>query len=112
MGLLRSSRPPKTRKCGNSSAAYRTGRGAILMRAKASIEQAKKGDKQSIVVTEIPYQVNKARLIEKIAELVGDKTIEGISDLRDESDREGMRVVIRGMSGSAQSSATRGASAG
>ncbi len=75
-------------------AAYRTGRGAILMRAKASIEQAKKGDKQSIVITEIPYQVNKARLIEKIAELVGEKTIEGISDLRDESDREGMRVVI------------------
>ncbi len=74
--------------------AYRTGRGAILMRAKASIEQAKKGDKQSIIVTEIPYQVNKARLIEKIAELVGEKTIEGISDLRDESDREGMRVVI------------------
>ena len=75
-------------------AAHRTGRGAILMRAKASIEQAKKGDKQSIIVTEIPYQVNKARLIEKIAELVGEKTIEGISDLRDESDREGMRVVI------------------
>jgi len=74
--------------------AYRTGRGAILMRAKASIEQAKKGEKQSIVVTEIPYQVNKARLIEKIAELVGEKTIEGISDLRDESDREGMRIVI------------------
>ena len=64
------------------------------MRAKASIEQAKKGDKQSIIVTEIPYQVNKARLIEKIAELVGEKTIEGISDLRDESDREGMRIVI------------------
>ena len=64
------------------------------MRAKASIEQAKKGDKQSIVVTEIPYQVNKARLIEKIADLVGEKTIEGISDLRDESDREGMRIVI------------------
>ena len=64
------------------------------MRARASIEQAKKGDKQSIVITEIPYQVNKARLIEKIAELVGEKTIEGISDLRDESDREGMRVVI------------------
>ena len=64
------------------------------MRAKASIEQAKKGDRQSIVVTEIPYQVNKARLIEKIAELVGEKTIEGISDLRDESDREGMRIVI------------------
>ena len=76
------------------AAAYRTGRGAILMRAKASIEQAKKGDKQSIVITEIPYQVNKARLIEKIAELVGEKTIEGISDLRDESDREGMRIVI------------------
>src|SRR5688572_20060693 len=74
--------------------AYRTGRGAILMRAKASIESAKKGDKQSIVVTEIPYQVNKARLIEKIADLVGEKTIEGISDLRDESDREGMRIVI------------------
>ena len=64
------------------------------MRARASIEQARKGDKQSIVITEIPYQVNKARLIEKIAELVGEKTIEGISDLRDESDREGMRVVI------------------
>jgi DNA gyrase subunit A len=75
-------------------AAYRTGRGAVLMRARASIEQAKKGDKQSIVVTEIPYQVNKARLIEKIAELVGEKTIEGISDLRDESDREGMRIVV------------------
>ena len=74
--------------------AYRTGRGAILMRARASIEQAKKGDKQSIIITEIPYQVNKARLIEKIAELVGEKTIEGISDLRDESDREGMRIVI------------------
>ena len=76
------------------AAAYRTGRGAILMRAKASIEQAKKGDRQSIVVTEIPYQVNKARLIEKIADLVNDKIIEGISDIRDESDREGMRIVI------------------
>ncbi len=76
------------------SAAYRTGRGSILMRAKASIESAKKGDKQSIIVTEIPYQVNKARLIEKNADLVGEKTIEGISDLRDESDREGMRIVI------------------
>ncbi len=75
-------------------AACRTGRGAILMRAKASIEQAKKGDKQSIVITEIPYQVNKARLIEKMADLVNDKIIEGISDIRDESDREGMRVVI------------------
>ncbi len=76
------------------AAAYRTGRGAVLMRAKASIEQAKKGDRQSIVVTEIPYQVNKARLIEKIADLVNDKIIEGISDIRDESDREGMRIVI------------------
>src|ERR1700674_106974 len=76
------------------ASAYRTGRGAILMRAKATIEQAKKGDKLSIIVTEIPYQVNKARLIEKIADLVGEKTIEGISALRDESDREGMRIVI------------------
>jgi DNA gyrase subunit A len=76
------------------AAAYRTGRGAVLMRAKASIEQAKKGDKQSIVISEIPYQVNKARLIEKMADLVNDKVIEGISDIRDESDREGMRIVV------------------
>ncbi len=75
-------------------AAYRTGRGAVLMRAKATVEQAKKGDRQSIVITEIPYQVNKARLIEKMADLVNDKVIEGISDIRDESDREGMRIVI------------------
>ena len=75
-------------------AAYLEGRGSILMRAKVSIETAKKGDKVSIVVTEIPYQVNKAKLLEKIAELVREKTIEGISDLRDESDREGMRIVI------------------
>ena len=74
--------------------AYRTGRGAITVRAKAKIEESKKGDKVSIVVTEIPYQVNKARLIEKIAELHREKTVEGISDLRDESDREGMRIVI------------------
>jgi DNA gyrase subunit A len=79
---------------GGIGAAYRTGRGAILMRARATIEQARKGDKQAIVVTEIPYQVNKATLIKKIADLVGDKTIEGIADLRDESDREGMRIVI------------------
>jgi DNA gyrase subunit A len=79
---------------GGIHAAYRTGRGAILMRARATIEQMKRGDRQSIVVTEIPYQVNKATLIKKIADLVGDKTIEGISDLRDESDREGMRIVI------------------
>jgi DNA gyrase subunit A len=75
-------------------AAYERGRGSILMRAKASIETAKKGDKISIVVSEIPYQVNKAKLIEDIADLVRDKTIEGISDIRDESDREGMRIVI------------------
>jgi DNA gyrase subunit A len=74
--------------------AYTTGRGSILMRARSAVETNKKGDKQSIVVTEIPYQVNKARLIERIADLVRDKTIEGISDLRDESDREGMRIVI------------------
>jgi DNA gyrase subunit A len=74
--------------------AYSTGRGSILMRARSEIETNKKGDRVSIVVTEIPYQVNKARLVERIAELVREKTIEGISDLRDESDREGMRIVI------------------
>ncbi|SDL15912.1 DNA gyrase subunit A [Natronincola ferrireducens] len=73
--------------------AYRTGRGKVKVRAKASIEEIQKG-KQQIIVTEIPYQVNKARLIEKIADLVRDKKIEGISDLRDESDRTGMRIVI------------------
>src|SRR6186713_1546260 len=74
--------------------AYTTGRGSIMMRAKSEIETNKKGDRQSIVVTEIPYQVNKAKLIERIADLVREKTIEGISDLRDESDRDGMRIVI------------------
>jgi DNA gyrase subunit A len=74
--------------------AYTTGRGSILMRAKSEVETNKKGDRQAIVVTEIPYQVNKARLIERIAELVREKVIEGISDLRDESDRDGMRIVI------------------
>jgi DNA gyrase subunit A len=74
--------------------AQMTGRGSILMRARSSVEENKKGDKQSIVITEIPYQINKARLIEKIAELAREKTIEGISDLRDESDRDGMRIVI------------------
>jgi len=74
--------------------AFRTGRGSITIRAKTEVEVSKKGDRQSIVVTEIPYQVNKARLIEKIADLVRDKSIEGISDLRDESDRDGMRIVI------------------
>ena len=74
--------------------AYSTGRGAITVRAKAVVEESKKGDKLSIVITEIPYQVNKKRLIENIADLAREKTIEGISDIRDESDREGMRIVI------------------
>ena len=73
--------------------AYRTGRGIIKMRAQAHIETMSNG-KPRIIVTELPYQVNKARLVEKIAELVRDKSIEGITDLRDESDRNGMRVVI------------------
>ena len=73
--------------------AYRTGRGRIYVRAKTEIEEYAK-DKQRIIVTELPYQVNKARLIEKIAELVKDKKIEGVSELRDESDKDGMRVVI------------------
>lgn len=73
--------------------AYETGRGKITVRAKAEIEEMSNG-KSRIIVTEIPYLVNKARLIEKIAELVRDKRIEGISDLRDESDRQGMRIVI------------------
>ncbi len=73
--------------------AYKTGRGSFIMRAKAAIETAGK-DRENIVITEIPYQVNKSRLIERIAELVQTKKIEGISDVRDESDREGMRIVI------------------
>jgi DNA gyrase subunit A len=74
--------------------AYSTGRGIIQIRAKAHIEAAKKSERQSIIVTELPYQVNKARLIEKIAELVKEKKVEGITEIRDESDREGMRIVI------------------
>jgi DNA gyrase subunit A len=73
--------------------AYRTGRGSIKTRAQTAIEDIGKG-KQAIIITELPYQVNKARLVEKIAELVRDKKIDGITDLRDESDRTGMRVVI------------------
>ena len=73
--------------------AYETGRGSIIMRARAEIEEIRK-DREAIIVTEIPYQVNKSTLIEKIAELVRDKRIDGISDLRDESSREGMRIVI------------------
>ena len=74
--------------------AYLSGKGMIQLRARALIERQKRTDRESIVVTEIPYQVNKAKLLEKIAELVQDKRIEGIADLRDESDREGMRMVI------------------
>src|SRR6476660_6380841 len=74
--------------------AYKTGRGLLSLRAKAVIETDERTERDRIIVTEIPYQVNKARLIEKMAELVQDKKIEGISDLRDESDRDGMRIVI------------------
>jgi len=74
--------------------AYHTGRGLLTVRAKADIETDEKTDRSRIIVTELPYQVNKARLLEKIAELIHDKRIEGISDLRDESDRDGLRVVI------------------
>jgi DNA gyrase subunit A len=74
---------------------YRTGRGRIVMRARAAIEDLPgKGDREMIVITEIPYQVNKAELLKKIADLVRDKRLEGISDLRDESDRDGLRMVI------------------
>ncbi|MDR0678542.1 MAG: DNA gyrase subunit A [Holosporaceae bacterium] len=73
--------------------AFRTGRGSIIIRARTKIEEIRK-DRQAIVVTEVPYQVNKAKLIEKIASLVNEKIIDGISDLRDESDREGVRIVI------------------
>jgi len=74
--------------------AYATGRGIVQMRARAAVETQRRGEKQAIVITEIPYQVNKARLIEKIAELVREKKVEGISDLRDESDRDGIRIVL------------------
>lgn len=74
--------------------AYRTGRGKIYIRAQADVETDEKTGRETIIVTEIPYQVNKARLIEKIAELVKDKRIEGISGLRDESDKDGMRIVV------------------
>jgi DNA gyrase subunit A len=75
-------------------AAYEKGRGTIQVRARASVEVHPKTEREAIVVTEIPYQVNKAKLVEHIADLVRDKKIEGISDLRDESSREGMRIVI------------------
>jgi len=73
--------------------AYRTGRGLIQMRAKVVIEKAR-GGRENIIVTELPYQVNKARLVERIAELIREKKIDGVADLRDESDREGMRIVL------------------
>ena len=78
---------------GGIEQAYTKGRGSFIMRAKAAIEQVGK-DRENIVITELPYQVNKARLVERIAELVQTKKIEGISDVRDDSDREGMRVVV------------------
>ncbi|HID97195.1 MAG TPA: DNA gyrase subunit A, partial [Thermodesulfobacteriaceae bacterium] len=75
-------------------AAYETGRGIIKMRARAVVEQQAKGKREHIIITEIPYQVNKAKLVEKIALLARDKKIEGIHAVRDESDREGMRIVV------------------
>jgi DNA gyrase subunit A len=74
--------------------AYKTGRGILTLRGKAAIEVHPKTEKETIIITELPYQVNKARLIEKIAELVRDRKIDGISDVRDESDRDGMRIVV------------------
>ena len=78
---------------GGAKSAYLTGRGSVMMRARCTIEEIRK-DKEAIIVHEIPYQVNKAMLVQKIAELVKEKRIEGISDIRDESDRQGVRVVI------------------
>lgn len=74
--------------------AYETGRGIITMRARAVVEPIARGDRECIVVTEIPYQVNKAKLVERIADLVRDGKLDGVSDLRDESDRDGMRIVV------------------
>ena len=79
---------------GGAMQAYTTGRGSVMMRARSTTETSKKGDRVSIVFTEIPYQVNKAKLNERIAYLVREKILEGISDLRDESDRDGMRIVV------------------
>ncbi len=74
--------------------AYETGKGVIQIRARAIVERDRKGERENIVITELPYQTNKAKLVERVAELVQNKMIEGISNIRDESDREGMRVVI------------------
>ncbi len=79
---------------GGLKEAYREGRGIIQLRAKAEIEPLKKGDREAIIVSELPYQVNKARLIESISNLVRDRKIDGISDIRDESNRDGMRIVL------------------
>jgi DNA gyrase subunit A len=73
---------------------YRTGRGRVVMRARTHIEELEKGNRQAIIVDEIPYQVNKKTLLERIAELVNEKKLEGISHIQDESDKSGMRVVI------------------
>ncbi|NJL09013.1 MAG: DNA gyrase subunit A, partial [Methylacidiphilales bacterium] len=78
---------------GGIRSAFHTGRGSVVMRGKVSIETLRK-DREAIIITEVPYQVNKASMVEKIAELVREKRIEGISDLRDESDRDGVRVVV------------------
>ena len=78
---------------GGIRSAYQTGRGSVIMRARAQFEQTRK-DRDAIIITEIPYQVNKANLLERISELVREKKVEGISDMRDESDRDGMRIVI------------------
>ncbi|MBK9082139.1 MAG: DNA gyrase subunit A [Rhizobiales bacterium] len=78
---------------GGIRSAYLTGRGSIVMRAKVAVEEIRK-DREALIVTEIPFQVNKASLVEKIAELVREKRVEGISELRDESDRDGMRIVV------------------
>ena len=80
-------------KCAGIESAYTTGRGIIKLRARVDIESTPEG-KESIIVTELPYQVNKARLLEQIAGLVREKRIEGISHIQDESDRQGMRMVI------------------
>ncbi|GLK81364.1 DNA gyrase subunit A [Methylopila turkensis] len=87
--------PTAARILGRSGirSAYATGRGSVVMRAKVDVEEIRK-DREALIVSELPYQVNKATLVEKIAELVRDKRVEGVSDLRDESDRQGMRVVI------------------
>ena len=74
--------------------AYRTGKGGFVLRAKCEIEEFANGTRERIVVTELPYQVNKAMLIKSIADMVKDKRIEGVSDIKDESDRHGMRMVI------------------